>query len=105
MARIRIDDLPPLQALTEAEMEELLGAGMLVNEYMLMGTLLVTGVTSGLVAMQKAMNNALVDTANAIQAVDPSYNIPGTKYTKGSGYARPNRPPITLDDQTTAQTQ
>ncbi len=57
---------------------------LLASEFVFMATLLTIGTVTGLVAVRQAMLSELVETANAIMALDQSYSFSGQSFAGAS---------------------
>ena len=73
-----------LKALRQDEYGVILSA-----EIVIVGTLLVLGMMTGLVCLQKSVNGELGDFAKAIDCLDQSYSSPGFRKS-GGGYGNSN---------------
>ncbi len=62
---------------------------ILSAEIVIVGTLLVLGVMTGMVCLQKSVNGELGDFAKAIDCLDQSYSLPGFRKS-GGGYGNSN---------------
>lgn len=68
------------------------------SELVIVAGILGTGVITGLSALQQATNQKLVDTANAMVAIDQSYSYEGIKtpsaWTAGSSFKQNQHQPV-----------
>jgi Flp pilus assembly pilin Flp len=61
------------------------GGALLSIEWAFVATILVVGVTTGLVAVRNAVNSELAEVANAFSALNQSYSFSGTQLSCGKG--------------------
>lgn len=69
----------------KTNLKKKMGGFVQTAELVLLSTVLVTGLTVGLVNLRDTMNSELEDVAESVGALDQSYSFTGIQATSGSG--------------------